>query len=186
MESRPLTLPPPLNLATIFPGHPAVKLVNFNPRMQITTPPHTCPDCGAAWQQGLTCQDHFHQMLFWEAEDPTLGEVHHLMVLGYHLQHPGLYSPQGLEHAMDLLVAFLEKGQHPQQVRQGMRGAVDSGARVWTVTARPDSQGAYPYPLRWGMTADQVVAGGPQAYCRNVRAWAQSILDTLKESGNLI
>ncbi len=28
-----------------------------------------CAECGAAWQEGKTCQDHFHQMLFWEADD---------------------------------------------------------------------------------------------------------------------
>lgn len=43
---------------------------------------NTCPECGAAWQNEQTCQDHFHQLLAWEAEypDKTLA-VHHLLVL---------------------------------------------------------------------------------------------------------
>ncbi len=72
-----------------------------------------CPDCGAAHATGVTCQDDFHQMLFWEAEEPARGEVHHLMVLCYHLQHPGLYSPAGLQHALGLLEDFVVRGQSP-------------------------------------------------------------------------
>jgi hypothetical protein len=37
-----------------------------------------CPECGASWDDEATCQDHFHQMLFWENEYPDYGaEVHH-------------------------------------------------------------------------------------------------------------
>jgi hypothetical protein len=147
--------------------------------------PPTCPQCGAPWEPDLTCQDHFHQMLFWEAEDPVLGGVHHLMVLGYTLQHPSLYSSQGLENAIGLLLDFLEKGLEPGQVGVKMRAVVESGKRSWTITARPSSQGTYTNPVHWSMTAADVVAGGPESYCQNVRAWAQSILKTLKESGNL-
>lgn len=147
--------------------------------------PPNCPQCGAPWEQDLTCRDHFHQMLFWEAENPDLGEVHHLMVLGYSLQHPSMYSSQGLGNAMGLLVDFLEKCLEPDQVRVKMRAVVDAGRRSWTITARLDSEGAYPHPVHWPMTVDQVVAGGPEAYRQNVRAWVRSILKTLKESGNL-
>lgn len=155
--------------------------------MENTPPtPAACPQCGAPWEPDQTCQDHFHQMLFWEAENPGLGEVHHLMVLGYSLQHPSLYSSQGLENAMGLLVDFLEKGLEPNRVRVNIRAVVDKGKRSWTITARPDSQGVYAHPVHWPMTVDQVVAGGTQAYCQNVRDWVQSILETLKESGNLI
>lgn len=59
----------------------------------------TCPECGAVWQDGRTCQEYFHQMLYWEAEDPSLGEVHRLSVLCNYLQHPSLYSLEGLEQA---------------------------------------------------------------------------------------
>ena len=49
-----------------------------------------CPECGAVLHDGETCEAYFHQMLFWEAENPANGEVHHLAVLCYHLQHPHL------------------------------------------------------------------------------------------------
>ena len=147
--------------------------------------PPTCPQCGAPWKPDLTCQDHFHQMLFWEAEEAALGKVHHLMVLSYSLQHPSLYSSQGLENAIGLLVDFLEKGMEPDQVRFEMRAVVDAGKRSWTITARSASQGTYPNPVHWPMTVADIVAGGPETYCQNVRTWAHSILKTLKESGNL-
>ncbi len=43
------------------------------------------------------------------------------MVLGYHLQHPSLYAPDGLEYSLQLLVGFVERGVSPQQVRERSR-----------------------------------------------------------------
>jgi hypothetical protein len=137
--------------------------------------PH-CPDCGAPQSAGETCEAHFHQLLFWEAEHPDYAaQLHHLMVLCYHLQHPGLYSPEGLIEARRLLVDFLDGGLSPQTVRQRNRARVDSGARTWTITARAGARGAYHSPVAWPMTIADVVAGGVEAYCDNVRTWAQSI-----------
>ncbi|MCL4875478.1 MAG: hypothetical protein KJ064_02415 [Anaerolineae bacterium] len=143
-----------------------------------TIPPVTiCPECGAA---GGTCQDYFHQLLFWEAEYPAFGEVHHLMVLCYHLQHPSLYSPEGLDAARQLLTAFLERGMTPDEVRRKYRSQVDSGQRTWKIKGNPDSHGAYVQPIQWTMTAADVVAGGAASYCENVRAWARSVFEALK------
>ena len=94
-----------------------------------------CPDCGTALKSDETCETHFHQMLFWEAEFPNFGVVHHLAVLCYHLQHPHLYSSDGLQHALGLLVAFVAQGKMPAEVRQAMRYDVDSGKRDWNITA---------------------------------------------------
>jgi hypothetical protein len=143
-----------------------------------------CPECGTPWH-GTTCEEHFHQMLFWEAEFPEYGVVHHLMVLCYHLQHPGLYSPEGLKTALDLLVTFVEKGATTEQVRKANRDKVDSGKRDWKITARPNARGAYTSPVQWTMTAADVVAGGHEKYVDSTRAWAQSMYASLKTSGNL-
>jgi hypothetical protein len=137
-----------------------------------------CPDCGAIWAEGQTCQDHFHQMLFWEAEDPRNGEVHHLTVLCYHLQHPRLYSPEGLRYATQLLGDFLE-GASLQEVRQRNRDLVDSGKRTWKIKGAPEARGSYAHPLHWTMTAADVVAGGMESYCENVRRWAVSVLQAI-------
>jgi hypothetical protein len=142
----------------------------------------SCPECGAAWPNGQTCQHYFHQMLFWESENPALGEVHHLMVLCYHLQHPRLYSAEGLRHARQLLTGFVEEGLSPAEARRRNRERVDSGKRGWRVTAREGDRGAYGRPMAWTITAQDVVAGGMDNYVTNVRAWASSLQQILNES----
>ena len=147
-----------------------------------------CPDCGAAWEGGITCAEHFHQMLFWEAEFPAYGEqVHHLMVLCYHLQHPGLYTPEGLAHALGLLADFVVRGLSPDDVRRRGRQQVDSGNRAWKVTGSEGrGRGSYDPPVDWTMTAADVVAGGSDAYCDNVRRWADSMVEALRAGGYLL
>ncbi len=143
--------------------------------------PQTCPECGASWANGQTCEDFFHQMLFWEAEHPAYGaEVHHLTVLCYHLQHPSLYSPAGLSEARQLLLDFVERGTSPVEVRLRNRGRVDSSRRDWKITGTADSHGSYDPPIHWTMTVADVVAGGSEHYCDNVRVWASLIDKALK------
>src|SRR5678815_2117379 len=144
------------------------------------TPLNSCPECHAQREAGTTCQDDFHQMMFWEAEKPSLGVVHHLMVLCYHLQHPSMYSLDGLNNAKTLLIDFVARGLAPHIVRQQNRHHVDAGNRQWKITARPGMEGAYTYPVTWTMTARDVVAGGMDHYIENVNAWAQSVLESLK------
>lgn len=141
----------------------------------------SCPECGASWNDGRTCADDFHQLLFWENERPELGEVHHLMVLCYHLQHPSLYSAEGLAHARQLLAEFVAGGLSPQEVRRRQRAAVDSGARGWSVTARPGNQGHYERQLAWELRVQDMVAGGPDHYRENVRRWAEVIMRDLND-----
>lgn len=143
--------------------------------------PQRCPECGASWTNDETCETHFHQMLFWEAENPAYGaEVHHLMVLCYYLQHPSLYSPEGLTEARRLLVEFVERGASPVDVRKRNRAHVDSSRRNWKITATATSRGSYDREMAWPMTAADVVAGGADHYCANGRRWAQQIYEALK------
>ena len=142
--------------------------------------PVHCPECGAPWPDDQTCRDYFHQLLFWENEDPARGEVHHLMVLCYHLQHPSLYSAEGLTHARGLLVDFVERGLSPAEVRANNREHVASGRRDWSVTARPGNHGAYERPVVWTMTIADVVAGGAERYFESVQAWANTVSDSLR------
>jgi hypothetical protein len=145
-----------------------------------------CPECDAAWTDGLTCEDHFHQMAAWELEDLTrFGQVHHLMVLCYHLQHPHLYSPEGLAGAKGLLMDFLTRGVSPQDVRRRDRAALDSSQRKYKIKGTPASHGAYAHPPQWTMTAADVTRDGPDAYCDKVRTWAASVLASLTEVGEL-
>ena len=145
----------------------------------------TCPECEAVLQTGTICEEYFHQMLYWENEKAERGLVHHLAVLSYHLQHPSLYSPAGLEYSLQLLVDFVEGGISPQQVREQRGDEVDSSQRKWKIKGIPGAQGAYTHPLRWSMTAKDVVNAGADRYIDRVQAWAHSILVDLRASGNL-
>lgn len=141
-----------------------------------------CPECGGVWTEGATCQDHFHQMAAWELTDPRLQEVHHLMVLCYHLQHPSLYSPEGLEWGKRLLVDFVDGGIATDEVRRRDRASLDSGRRKFKIRGTPEAHGRYARPVQWAMVAGDVTAGGTDAYCENVRAWARSVLRALRDS----
>jgi hypothetical protein len=139
-----------------------------------------CPECGAELRAGRACVDDFHQLLAWESEFPPLGEVHHLMVLAYHLQHPSLYSPQGLAEARKLLDQFVGQGASPQDVRRRNRAKLNSSNRDWKITGRPGARGSYGRDMPWTMRAADVVAGGPEHYIDNVRTWALGIREVLK------
>ncbi len=144
-----------------------------------------CPDCGALLTDGQTCRDALDQMLYWEAEFPELGIVHHLMVLAYHLQHPALYSEAGLAEAKRLLIAFMWEGNSPQDVRRQNLRAYDAGHRTFNIKATTESRGGYSLPVTWPITAPDVVASGAENYIENVTTWAVSIFDSLEASGQL-
>lgn len=143
-----------------------------------------CPECGDRWLEGQTCADAFHLLLAWEWEY-QMQDVHHLLVLSYHLQHPSLYSPEGLNGGRAMLIAFVEDGLTPEGMRKRIGTQVALGARNYSITARPDHYGVYEKPVMWNMRIWDCVRAGPEEYYTSVRAWAASILATLRASGNL-
>ncbi len=148
--------------------------------------PAKCPECGAPLEDVSICRANFEQLLAWETEDmETLGQVHHLTVLCYHLQHPSLYSPEGLRGAIRLLADFLEGGLTTQEVRRRDAQRLNSSQRKYKIKGTTASHGAYQPPVRWTMTAADVAAGGSGLYVENVKRWADSILAVLKAAGQL-
>ncbi len=144
-----------------------------------------CQECRAEWR-GNTCADAFHQALAWDFQDPAgAGIVHHLTVLCYNLQHPGIYSPEGLSHAIGLLVEFVEEGKSPVEIRKSEDGLLQNDRRQWTVTARAGNYGAYRVAPHWTMTVLDAVAGGIEEYPQRVRVWAKTVLQALKKAGNI-
>lgn len=149
--------------------------------------PTRCPECSADWGNGRTCRDHFDQMLAWEFEDPGgAGAVHHLTVLCYNLQHPSVYSPEGLRWAKSLLVDFVTHNLSLATARQRQSIDADSGTRTFKITGTPDSYGRYAHPVAWPITIGDVASGGLNGYGDRVRSWAASILTALQESGNIL
>lgn len=145
----------------------------------------TCPECGAVLDADMTCESYFHQMLFWENENEANWAVHHLMVLCYYLQHPTLYSQDGVNVGKGLLTAFVKEGRSPAEMREANRERVNSKNRNWKITARPDDKGSYAYPVTWRMHAADVVRGGESQYLDNVRAWAKSMYEDLAATDNI-
>lgn len=143
-------------------------------------PQGTCPECGAAWPEGRTCDDDFYQMLYWESEYPEYGIVHHLMVLCFYLQHPSRYSREGLDGAKEILTAFVVDGVEPAEMRRRNAPRVASDVRTTPITARPDNAGAYAKPVVWTMRAADVARGDVHAYVENVRAWARQVYADLQ------
>ena len=119
-------------------------------------------------------------MLFWEYENPEYWPVHHLMVASYHIQHPSLYSQEGLDSAKKLLVAFLVEDSSPDEIRQRNRAQVDSNCRTWKIKGTLNKHSFHPHPITWAMTAADVVTDGSDNYCVNVRQWAEAIHETLQ------
>lgn len=143
-----------------------------------------CPECGAQHTDDSTCETDFHQMLFWEHEAFSRWEVHHLTVLCYYLQHPHLYSEDGLANGIDLLTAFVRDGIAPSEIRRTSKDKVNSKNRDWKITARPDSKGVYAHPVTWTLRAVDVVARGAERYVDSVREWAQSVYDAIQAAEN--
>jgi hypothetical protein len=107
------------------------------------------------------------------------------MVLGYHLQHPSLYAPESLTYSLQLLVDFVERGISPQLAREQRGATVDSSQRKWKIRARPGLHGCYRQPVRWSMTAQDVVKSGADHYIESMQQWVRTILADLHLSGNL-
>jgi hypothetical protein len=142
--------------------------------------PLKCPACGADQSDGKTCEDHFHQMLFWENEYPDYTwPVHHLMVASYYIQHPHLYSPDGLTFSINLLKEFLS-GVDPRQKAKDMRPGVQSDIRNFKIKGTPDSHGSYPVAVPWTMFAHDVTAQPVEQYADAIWAWARSIYHALQ------
>ena len=147
--------------------------------------PQRCPECAAIYLEGKCCQDQFHQMLFWENEFGELGVVHHLMVLCFHLQHPGLLSPEGLAGMISLLIDFIYHNLNPEEVRRRNRSKLSSTERGWKIKATAVRRATYAQPIAWSVTAQDVTAAGSSNYLESVRGWANSILSDLQASGNI-
>jgi Family of unknown function (DUF5946) len=142
-----------------------------------------CFVCGAALHAENTCETHFHQMLAWEFEYPPLGNVHHLTVLCYHIQHPRLYSAEGLQQAHQLLREFVVDQVSPQEMRRKMSAQVDSAVRKTKIKSTATKHGVYAPMPHWTMTTHDVVEGGADAYIERVQAWAQRVLHDLVAAG---
>ena len=145
-----------------------------------------CEECGAPLPPGESCRDYLNQMIVWDFDDFTgVGQIHHLTVISYNLQHPSLYSRKGLEYAKTSLLEF---SKNPTAyTKHGMHDlkTLSSDVRDWKITGTAADHGNYEEKPVWTMRASDVVAGGLGNYVENVKRWSSSIIEALEKSGNV-
>ena len=143
---------------------------------------YACEACGATRRDARTCDEDFHTLLAWEYERPELRQQHHLLVLAYHLQHPRLYSPEGLAYARQMLANFLV-GLSSAAARARAQAVLGPDRRGWRLTGTPTSYGSYPSRPEWPVTVADVIASGIDDAATQVQRWArttQTALDRIE------
>ncbi len=135
--------------------------------------PFTCPNCGASFTSNETCQDRFTLSQLKEVEQPDYYAVHHLSVPCYLLQH-NAYSWEGWLEVRKLLAKFIHESWTPTMARRENRVSADSGHRTWSFTKGAKLPGVE--QIAWTYTIANVRLDTAEAYCADVRHWAERIL----------
>lgn len=135
--------------------------------------PSTCSKCGASVASGETCQDRFTLSQLKEVEQPGYYAVHHLSVPCYMLQH-NVYSRAGWLEVRKLLSKFIYENWTPAMARRQSRISADSGHRTWSFTKGAKLPGVE--QIAWTYTIADVSLDTAEAYCTDVRQWAERIL----------
>lgn len=146
-----------------------------------------CEACGAPLEPGRTCLDYLRQL---QARDFTdfngAGRLHLLGAMTYNLQHPALYSREGLDAIKQVVKAIIESDDaYTKEHERDLSRQLASESRQWTMHATPTNQASYTTPMQWSMTIADVLADGPDDYTERVKAWGQSVYDVLVRSGEL-
>lgn len=145
-----------------------------------------CPECGAPLVGVTECREYLNEMIRWDFEDFNgVGKIHHLTVLSYNLQHPSVYSPEGLENAKRSLIEFMKD---PESYRKhGMidRENLGSDKRTWKITGSTENHGSYGTKPKWEILASDVIRGGIENYVENVKKWSRSVLGVLEDMGEI-
>jgi Family of unknown function (DUF5946) len=131
-----------------------------------------CPECGAT---DNLCKTRFDEFLAPEFSDMGYGAVHNLTVATYMIQHSSKLSREGWLYERDLLREFIVEKKSPSLIRQQVKDAVDSGKRTFKFKSRDGKPVIN--KATWTKTILDVRAENAEAYCENVSAWAQSVLE---------
>lgn len=131
-----------------------------------------CPECGAL---DNLCQSRFDEFLVLEFTDPGYGAVHHLTVATYMLQHSSRMTRPGWLHERELLREFLVENKPPSYIRRQNKDLVDSGKRTFTFKSK-DGKPVID-KTTWKKTIMDVRAEDAETYCKDITAWAKSVLE---------
>jgi hypothetical protein len=140
-----------------------------------------CRQCGAVPQRGMDCRGMFEEMIAREFEDPLCGQVHHLTVICFNLQHSLDFTPAALAWSRNALEQVLEQGIPPGELRRRSRQLYDGPGKP-KVTRQAQAGEAAPH-VAWTMTIANAVGDGRAGHPQRVQAWAQAVLGDLKKYG---
>ncbi len=136
-----------------------------------------CPECGAAWAGGKTCEEIFHEFLTLEFENYNgEGEVHFYTVASYMIQHQR-YSSEGFEWIREQLRNALAGELSIQEIQAVAGKTAGQDKRNWKITR--DKNTPIQPPLNWPITIVDVYQDTSANYNARILNWAQSIVDTL-------
>jgi hypothetical protein len=103
--------------------------------------------------------------------DSDYGEVHHLVVSTYMLQH-NRYTNEGARDMVRFMAGLLESAPTKFD-KQQVRLKTDGSTRV--IRRQP----APPLATTWRLTIKDVDTTSGEAYQRTVRSWARATLETI-------
>ncbi|MEP6775693.1 MAG: DUF5946 family protein, partial [Chloroflexota bacterium] len=128
----------------------------------------TCPECGAAIVNGLTCWEQLGRILAWEYQDRELADQHFLTVASYNIQHPAQFTAEAIERLRAAFVEHLDRGTSVRELRRRAASAYEGHTRVLRAAEKRRQV------LRaWSITiADVYIPDRPQGAAARVKAWA--------------
>ncbi|MTV24066.1 hypothetical protein FTX61_01320 [Nitriliruptoraceae bacterium ZYF776] len=127
-----------------------------------------CADCGA-----VGCEASFHACLAADFSDPAYGQVHHLVVPAYGLQH-GWYT---IEAATAMVTFVLDHLDRPptDHDRRTIRADADGPVQARAREPRPRR-------LAWGGHVGDVDLTTADRYVTTVRRWAGAVATSLRNA----
>lgn len=131
----------------------------------------TCPECGAAMVDGLSCWEQLGALLAWEWQDPALLAQHFLTVASYNLQHPARFTDAAITGLRAAFIEHVDQGLPVELIRQQISRSAEGSQRVLK-----DEVEHSPVFRTWPMTiADVYLPDQPNGAADRVRRWAAAI-----------
>ena len=136
-----------------------------------------CPECGAV---DNLCQRRFDELMALEFSDSAyFGSVHNLTVATFMLQHSSKLTKEGWLYERELLREFLVENKSPEFIRKQNKDLVDSGKRNFKITSKDGKR--IINKSTWTKTILDVRTENAEVYCEDIKAWARSALEEVKE-----
>ncbi len=137
----------------------------------------SCPECGAALDPGVSCDDLLVKVGLWEQDAPGVKDTqHHLLVLCWEIQHPRRFSDQALAWACESVRRAVTEGLSTEELRDRSLEGQTPTDRVWKVMGGGGVAVQRKWPVTLADVADEGYAGLPES----IQRWAESVLGELE------